>query len=519
MIPGKTYKPEDFLRAAWRRRFMILAPVIVSAVAAGMYSYTQPNEFRSETTLLIVPPSGAGGLVAGTGVVPLEDRLYTIRQQLVSHSRLVEVVESEDLYREWRDAHPNGDVAERMRRDVTIEIVKGNPRRVDGTFFKIGYVSMDPETAARVTNRLADLFVQENTADRENAAKATNTFLDAQLAEARSKLEQSESQIEAYNQRYAQELPSTMPSQLDAIRRTETQLQNLEASLSADRAQRVALEGLIAAAEMPLPPGTASSSSRRPGDLAGASIGAQLDAARKDLKSLELYLTPEHPDVMRAKRGIQELEERARAEGVPQSADGGVLSPAEIDRRERVQQLRSQLAGLDRQIADKERSIPRLTANIATYQARVDSIPRREAELSALTRDHATLEAMYQKLLTSRETAGIATKLEAEQAERFRVIEPAKVPTSPFRPDRMQWALLGALFGLGLGVALTALIEVLDSSLRTDGDVAVALNLPVLAMIPVMHTAKELSTRRQLRAAASAMAVMVAVASVLALVW
>jgi polysaccharide chain length determinant protein (PEP-CTERM system associated) len=483
-----------------------------------MWSYTQPNEYRSETTLLVVPPSGAGGLVAGTGVVPLEDRLYTIRQQLVSHDRLVSVVESEGLYKEWREAHPTGDVAERMRRDVTIEIVKGNPRRVDGTFFKIGYVSMNPETAALVTNKLADLFVEENTADRENAARSTSTFIDAQLAEARAKLEEQERQIEAYNQRYAQELPSSMPSQLESLRRTETQLQNLEASLSADRAQRVALENMIAAAQVPLPPGMSTGGTRRPVDL-GSSIGAQLDAARTDLKALELQLTSEHPDVVRAKRAIQELEDRARAEGVPQSADGGVLSPAEIDRRDRLQQLKSQLAGLDQQIADKDRVIPRLRDAMAMYQARIDSIPRHEAELAALTRDQATLQAVYQKLLTSRENAAIATKLEAEQSERFRVIEPAKVPTSPFRPDRMQWVLLGALFGLGLGVGLTALFEFLDSSLRTDADVVVALGLPVLAMIPVMHTAKELTTRRQLRAAASAAAVMVAVASMIAFMW
>jgi uncharacterized protein involved in exopolysaccharide biosynthesis len=258
--------------------------------------------------------------------------------------------------------------------------------------------------------------------------------------------------------------------------------------------------------------------SRRPADLS-SSIGAQLDAARNDLKALELQLTSEHPDVVRVKRHIQELEDRARAEGVPQSADGGVLSPAEIDRRDRLQQLKSQLAGLDQQIADKERAIPRLRDAMAMYQGRIDSIPRHEAELAALTRDQATLQAVYQRLLTSRENASIATKLEAEQSERFRVIEPAKVPTSPFRPDRMQWVLLGALFGLGLGVGLTALFEFLDSSLRTDADVVVALGLPVLAMIPVMHTAKELTTRRQLRAAASAAAVMVAVASMIAFMW
>jgi uncharacterized protein involved in exopolysaccharide biosynthesis len=67
MIPGKSYKPEDLLRAAWRRRLMIVVPIILSAIGAGLWSFTQPNEYRSETTLLVTQPSGAGNLVAGTG--------------------------------------------------------------------------------------------------------------------------------------------------------------------------------------------------------------------------------------------------------------------------------------------------------------------------------------------------------------------------------------------------------------------------------------------------------------------
>ena len=89
MIPGKAYKPEDLLRAAWRRRLTILVPIVLSAIGAGLYSFTQPNEFRSETTLLVTPPSGSGGLMNGTDVIPVEERLYTIRQQVVSHSRPV----------------------------------------------------------------------------------------------------------------------------------------------------------------------------------------------------------------------------------------------------------------------------------------------------------------------------------------------------------------------------------------------------------------------------------------------
>jgi uncharacterized protein involved in exopolysaccharide biosynthesis len=216
---------------------------------------------------------------------------------------------------------------------------------------------------------------------------------------------------------------------------------------------------------------------------------------------------------------VRELEERARTEGAPQSPDGGVLSPAEVARQQRLQELQGQLKSLDQQIADKEAALPRLHQAVAMYEERIDATPGHEAELSTLTRDLTTLQGIYQRLLANRENSEIATKLEAEQSiERFRVIEPAQVPTSPFRPDRTQWVFLGALFGLGLGIGLVALFEYRDSSLRSDADVAAALGLPVLAMIPVMKTSGDAAGRRGVRAAISAV-IASFMAMVLALVW
>jgi len=521
VISGKQYKPEDFVRIAWRRRWMIVAPIILAAIATAFWSLGQPDEYRSETTLLIVPPSGTGSFMGGTEVVPIEDRLYTIRQQALGHARLPELIESMGLYEDWRRLHPQGDVVARMRQDIGVEIVKGNPRRIDGNFFTVSFVSMNPQTAALVTNRLADLFVNENTRDRQNAARVTGEFIEAQLGEARANLEAHEGRLEVYRQRNAAELPSMLLSNLDTLRRNEVQLQNLADALSADRGRRLALEGMIAAAQVQGPSSAAAvaGATRTVAEIAGASVGVQLEAARSDMRVLELRLTSEHPDVIRARRRILELEERARAEGVPETPDGRTLSPGEVDRQQRLQELQGQLASLDRQIADKEEALPRVRQTIAMYQARVDAVSTHEAELAGLTRDEATLQAVYQKLLAGRENSRITTKLEAEHgSDRFRVIDPAQVPSEPFRPDRVQWVLLGALFGLGCGIGLAALFEYRDSSLRTDSDVLTALGLPVLAMIPVMRTTAQLTGQRRLKAAVSVL-VMTLMVSAIALMW
>ena len=258
---------------------------------------------------------------------------------MVSHSRLLELAESTGLYQDWRKAHPTGDVAERVRKDVSIEIVKGNPRRVDGTFFKIGFVSTNPQTAAMVTNRLAELFIKENAVDRENAAKAAATFIETQLNEARAKLESQESKIEDYRERFANELPTTLSSNMEA-RRTETQLR-------CSRPPSVPIKGSGSSrkhdrrAQTPAPPGAANKHATAL-RICPTRRSARARRARSDLKAS--IAAPW--STRRGSRATQDRRDRERASAkVCRRVRRRSPPPAEIDRRQRLQQLQAQMTG------------------------------------------------------------------------------------------------------------------------------------------------------------------------------
>ena len=72
-------------------------------------------------------------------------------------------------------------------------------------------------------------------------------------------------------------------------------------------------------------------------------------------------------------------------------------------------------------------------------------------------------------------------------------------------PDRQRYNLRGLAAGLGFGLALVALLEYRDTTLKTDDDIVVSLALPVLAVVPAMVSATErrLNRRRQLILAVS----------------
>src|SRR5262249_10159048 len=123
--------------------------------------------------------------------------------------------------------------------------------------------------------------------------------------------------------------------------------------------------------------------------------------------------------------------------------------------RERVESLRTQLTVLDREISARNADRDRILKSIASYQARVDRIPVREQEMSSLTRDYEIAQAHYKSLLDKKLAAGMATDMERrQQAERFELLDPARVPEKPASPNRGVFDTVGVLISLAFGTAV-----------------------------------------------------------------
>ena len=115
--------------------------------------------------------------------------------------------------------------------------------------------------------------------------------------------------------------------------------------------------------------------------------------------------------------------------------------------------------------------------------------PKLEQQLASLTRDYQNTKSAYDELMKKRLEAEQAEKLEInQQGEQFKVLDPAKVPHKPFKPDRLKILLMGFMLSLGLGGGLVFLLEYLDESFYSVKDLESYLELPVLASIPLVHT-------------------------------
>jgi polysaccharide chain length determinant protein (PEP-CTERM system associated) len=516
VLPGKKYSPEDILRIAWHRKWVILVPFVVAAISTAVISHRLPKKYRSETVILVIPQRVPESYVRPTVTTRIEDRLTTLREQILSRTKLERIVMDFDLYPEARKRMVMEDVIVAMRNDVDVKVERGDA-------FRVSYTSSDPRTAQKVTERLASLFIEENLRDRELQAEGTNQFLDSQLEEARRNLLEHEKKLEAYQRQYSGQLPNQVQANMQAIQSGQMQLQSLTESINRDSDRRLMLERQIAdlqaapADSTPvLPPG-----SELP---AGASAAQQLEAAEARLRALELRLKPEHPDVKALKSVIRDLEAKASAEAARQPAPQSGPRPtnaAELIRQNRLRDLTAELKNLDTQLTAKRQHEKQLQDVIASYQSRIDAVPTREAELTELTRDYATLQTAYTTMLARREDSKVAANLERNQrGEQFKVLDPARIPERPASPQVMKINVMGAGLGLMLGLGIVALLEYRDTSFKTEDEVKALLQLPVLALIPMMASERERRNRkRRLKLLSLGAAVVVLSSAVVLVLW
>lgn len=519
MLPGKTISVQ-YAMAVLRRRWWLLAiPACIGLMAGLIMSSRVRDAYQSEMLIQIVPQRVPDRFIPNTVTERTEDRMEALEAQLKSRSQLEQLIHEFSLYPEERKVAAMEDLVNRMRAAIGIELLRPN-RMMPPNAFYVRYTYDDPGAAAKVTARLGAIFVDMNAGERVKSAESTSEFLMGQLSEAKAKLESHETKMEQFRLRHAGRLPSQSGYNLEAIRTTQSNLQAVIESAARDRDRKLMLERLyneavaepapIAAA----PPQAVPSSDPTDGMLP---IAQQLELARANVARLELRLTPEHPDLRRARRLVEELShkaevERQRTKAAEPSGDAAQASVTvtleQAQRRERLRQMQAEIESLARQITFKEGEEQRLRRIITDYQAKLEAIPGIESEWVSLTRDYETLTDTYRDLLQKTENSKVAADLERRNVgEQFRVLDPARVPVRPVGPVRLQINGIGLGAGLALGLLAVAFLELRDRTFRAEADILDVLALPVLALVPRVDTAADKKRLTRIRLAVTAIAV------------
>jgi protein tyrosine kinase modulator len=508
-LDDRTEEQQLDLRKYWRllcrRRWYFLLPFFVVFLLVWSVTWVLPSVYRSGTLILVQQPTISKKLVGTTADSDLQDRLDSIRQQVLSRTRLLYIVDHLNLYPKKRTRMSPDELVDRMRKDIEIELVRSRDRN-ELSSFNIYYKAENPRVAQEVTTELTNLLISENLQVGQENDINTTRFLASQLEDARKNLADQEQKVREFKDRHLGELPGQQASNLQILSGLQGQLQAEEDALGRATQQRAYLQSLFAQYQSMARGGQMKSGGTTAVGL--PAIDQELDRLRAQLADLSSRYTDQYPDVRKVKEQIaktekmkQELTAELKAEAAGQQAGQGAgFNSDDPSGRETapVAEVQSQLKGNQIEIANRQRSIAELEQKINEYQARLNQEPVREQELADLTRDYEQSQTNYNSLLAKKNQAELATNLnKSQEGLQFRMIDPPGLPTQPYSPNRLKLSLGGLFAGLVLGLGATAGAEFLDGRVYDQKTLAELSSVEVIAEIPPLPTAQEQSNQRR----------------------
>lgn len=483
--PAKAYTIDEYIEIMYRRKWYIIIPFLVIMIGAGIYSIFAPRQYKASTLVLVSPQRVPEAFIPTTVTSKIEERLQSIAQEVMSRTRLEQIISELRLYEKEQKRLPKEEVVALMQQDIKIELPS---KKDEKGHFSISYIGRDPNTVTTVANRLASLFIEENLKLREQQAVGTTEFLSSELNTAKTKLDEMEAAVTQYKKRYMGQLPEQRDTNIRILEQLQSQYQRVGESLRAAQDRKLFIQKQLTDLESPATssgmagygregrpsPGKSSyldmaSSSVAPDS--GGSYESQKDSLTRSLEDLRTKYTEKHPDVIATKRRLADLEKKKDTH--------------DIKKDPRYRELKNQLMGTDMEIKRLEGEERYISRQINTYRGRIEQIPFREQDMAGLMREHQSTKDSYERLLKKSQEAQQSENLEKRQkGEQFRVIDPARTPEKPFSPDIPKILLISLLAGVGCGFGSAFLREQMDRSFHDAGDVEIALGLKVLATIP-----------------------------------
>lgn len=472
MLGHRTLKAGDYVAILKRRALWLLVPTILCSVAALAASFFIAPRYVSQTLVLIEQQKVSEDYVKPVIAADLDARLASMKEQILSRSRIQPIIEKFNLY-------PGAKMDERVdatRKNIDIKPIRSEISRANGLpGFFILFTAGDPRTAQQVCSEITSLFVGEDLRAREQSAQGTTDFLEAQLAEAKSALDTQDQKLADFQSKYVGKLPGQQAPNMDMLTSLNTQLQASTQQLAQMEQNRAYQQSLLASMQ------TARDSSGAPA-LAAAPDERQTQLAALQAQEADLTsrYTPDYPDVIAVKRQIADLQRQMKSKPAGSTAGAG-SKPMESAG---VLQLRAALQASDSGINAKRAEVAQIQGNVRLYQDRISSSPLVEEQYKALTRDQDQAKTFYNDLLSKMNQSKMATSLQRrQQGEQFSLMDAANLPDSPAFPKRPVFGVGGALVGFLLGFLISALLEYRNIAIRTEDDVYAFLQLNTLIAI------------------------------------
>jgi succinoglycan biosynthesis transport protein ExoP len=530
---------QDIKNLIRRRLLIFLLSSIPIFIIVVIIAFTLPPIYVAKSTILVESQQIPQEYVKATVTGYVEERLQTISQGILSRSNLTKIINQFNLYAEMRKKYATEVILDKMRKDINLETIQAGGRRGTSTTvaFTLSYEGKNPSTVQKVANVLASLYLEENLKKREAQATRTTQFLQQELDHIKEQINKYALIISEFKNAHMGALPENNTINVSALEQLKRDIDQADMQIRSLQERKVYLEGQLAT----ISPSTYA------GEEGGGEFGAapeeRLNALRLQLINLQSSLSDKHPDVIKLKREIEELQNRASGEKGTSEEEKRL-----IDMKNKLVAVKSQLgpqhpdviklskevAGLSKEIktakgktsssalASQNPVNPayinlktqldsitletsrlhdeksRIKKKMNEYQKKIESAPLIEKEYESLNSDYRNAKVKYNEIMSKLMESRVAKGMEETQhGERFTIIEPAATPEAPEKPDRRKIILMGLFLAFGVGAGLAFVQENLDRSIKSEHELDEISHIPILSSIPVIESDEETKRRNK----------------------
>jgi polysaccharide biosynthesis transport protein len=523
-MESQTTDISDYIAALKRRKMLLLYIVLPIAAIAVALAIGLPDKYRSSSLIQFsqaeisgeLPSSGrqeksyADQYVASlTNTVLAKDRL----KQVLSNEKVPAVLKVGD----------QAEVIDSIVSNTTVETVRvpvldpdsGREREIVSAF-TVSFDSQNPETAHDVAAWLTTEFLGASRGILRERALSSAQFYAAEAENYSRQIGGLESKLADFKAKNFGQLPELANVNLNVMDRTERELENVELQLSNLRQQRIFLAQSLEQARSASPDANLLTSLeaqyaqkaaiydpdhpdiinlrrqieslRRGGPaISDMSLPQQLEAQKAILSETRQRYSEDHPDVKRIQRQIESLQARISR---------GERSDTTLPSTPAVTQIRTQINGIDTQIAGLQSRGTELRGKLDQLLKRVESTPQVEREYQTLTRDLQLARTKYDDLLKNRMEAELReAAIAGGRSDELRLVTPPALPSAPAKPSRLGIGVIGIIAAMVLALGAVVLAEGMDQTVRGSRDVRRVLSVAPLAVIPEILDAT--SMRRQ----------------------
>jgi polysaccharide chain length determinant protein (PEP-CTERM system associated) len=474
----------QYLRAAWRRRWM---GVIIAWLVCGIgwvAVYTIPNQFESGARLFVDADAVLTPLLRGLAADSAPTtQLEILQRTLLSRPNLEKLVSKTDLDLTLNSPSDRERLLTRLGNEIKVTPQTKN-------LFTITYRDKSPKLAHDVVQTLLTIFVESATGGSRSDMENARRFLERQIQSYEQQLRAAEKRRADFRARYIEILPADNNPNVPALESARTQAQALEGKLQDALIARDALKQEV---ENTPPMLVVESGSNMPFGMPGAvAQKTPLQQAEDQLRMLLLKDTEQHPDVIAQRKLIESLKNAPldTATAAASSDASGRDNASNTIKRSVPNQVYDQLKVKLIEADTNVISLQRQRDDAVRYRDRLEKVQREQpgliAEYQNMDRDYTVLRRNYEELLGRLQSANIAQAADTQADKvKLQIIDPPEIPRLPVAPNRMLLVTGVLLGGLLTGAGLTVLFGQLDRSFSTVDELR-NLGLPVLGGISIL---------------------------------